>query len=145
MQLSNICFAAGQILYRRNGLAQTTPPHQHYALLFIGALLPCLLLLPFSDALRELQVLDRSQWLSLLYLGAVATGLGFFLWNVGATRVNSATLAVFNNLKIPTATVIAIVAFGEQADLGRLIPGMLLMLVGLAWAQHPSIAHHYQR
>jgi drug/metabolite transporter (DMT)-like permease len=73
--------------------------------------------------------------MALLYLGTIASGLGFFLWNAGAVRVNPATLAIFNNLKIPLATVIAILVFGETAAPGRLVPGLILMLLALAWAE----------
>lgn len=136
MQLSNACFAFGQVAYRR--IAASSAPREHYAILYAGALIPCLLLLPTGDPLAELAALQSSQWLALLYLGAVATGLGFFLWNAGATRVSAPTLAVFNNLKIPIAALIALVLFGEPGDPARLLPGLGLMLAGLLWAQKAS-------
>lgn len=140
MQLSNACFAFGQVAYRRTSAATSTPPRQHYALLYAGALIPCLLLLPAGDPLRELAALEPSQWIALFYLGAVATGLGFFLWNAGATRVSAPTLAVFNNLKIPIAALIALLVFGESNDPARLLPGLALMLAGLLWARKASAA-----
>ncbi|MFM7261548.1 MAG: hypothetical protein ACKO3W_13190, partial [bacterium] len=45
--------------------------------------------------------LTTPQWLTLIYLGVGASGVGFFLWNVGATKVAPATLAVMNNAKVP--------------------------------------------
>ena len=33
--------------------------------------------------------LHGPQLLTLAYLGVIASGLGFFLWNVGATRYSS--------------------------------------------------------
>ncbi|HSH09049.1 MAG TPA: EamA family transporter [Oceanipulchritudo sp.] len=137
MQGANLCFATGQVAYRqfRKKDSPEMKDRDGYAWLFLGGILATL---PFAlpkGPLTELADLGRSQWLALVYLGAVASGVGFFLWNAGAVKVNAATLAIFNNLKIPLATVIAIVVFGEQAALDRLIPGLLIMLVALAWAE----------
>jgi drug/metabolite transporter (DMT)-like permease len=71
------------------------------------------------------------QWLSIAYLGAIASGLGFFLWNIGATRVNAGVLAAFNNAKIPLGIAVSILFFGETADLGRLLAGGALMAAGV--------------
>jgi drug/metabolite transporter (DMT)-like permease len=56
-------------------------------------------------------------------LGAIASGLSFFLWNVGARKVNAGTLAIFNDLKIPLAVVVSILFFGEQANWINLLVG----------------------
>ena len=64
--------------------------------------------------------LNGGQVLVLLYLGLLASGVGFFLWNVGATRVSAGTLAVFNNVKIPLAVVVSLLFFAEQTDWLRL-------------------------
>jgi drug/metabolite transporter (DMT)-like permease len=71
--------------------------------------------------------LTTQQWLTLLYLGVGASGLGFFLWNVGATRVAPATLAVMNNAKVPLGVAASIVVFGEAADLNGLLAGFALL------------------
>ena len=42
----------------------------------------------------------------LVYLGIVASGIGFFLWNAGARRSAPGVLAVGNNLKIPLAAAV---------------------------------------
>ena len=54
-----------------------------------------------------------SQWKSILYLGFVASGLGFFLWNKGAARSTPGTLAAFNNAVIPLAVLGSLFIFGE--------------------------------
>ncbi len=137
VQLSNLCFAAGQMLYRHfyRPLRQST--HRDlYALLYLGGILATL---PFAlpqDPIAELAGLSASQWTALAYLGTVASGLGFFRWNAGATRVNPASLAVFNNLKIPVAILVSIVVFGEKARLDLLLPGVILILVALGWAEY---------
>jgi len=135
-QLANICFAGGQIAWRQLRLG----PHamrdrDGYALLYLGGVLAALPFALFEQPLQGLAALSTGQWGALLYLGAVASGLGFFLWNAGAARVNPATLAVFNNLKIPVAILLAIAVFGEQADPASLIPGLLVLLGALALAE----------
>ncbi len=41
----------------------------------------------------------------LLYLGLIASGLGYFMWNKGACMVNAGTLAVMNNVLVPAGLV----------------------------------------
>ena len=67
------------------------------------------------------------QWLVLCYLGVIASGLGFYLFNSGARQVSGATLAVMNNGYIPLAVVIAVWGFGETADLTALLLGSVLL------------------
>ena len=73
------------------------------------------------------------QLLTLIYLGAIASGLSFFLWNIGGRRVNAGTLAVFNDLKIPLAVVVSLLIFDEQADLVRLIVGGSIIIGALVF------------
>jgi drug/metabolite transporter (DMT)-like permease len=75
--------------------------------------------------------------MALLYLGALASGIGFFGWNLGARKVNAGTLAVFNNLKIPLAVGVSLTVFGEHTDLPRLIGGATFMLLALYLSERP--------
>jgi drug/metabolite transporter (DMT)-like permease len=61
----------------------------------------------------------------------IASGVGFFLWNYGARRVNAGTLAVFNNLKVPLAVAVSLIFFGESADPLRLALGGGIVLAAL--------------
>ena len=72
-------------------------------------------------------MLTLSQALTLLYLGAIASGLGFFLWNVGARQASAGAQAVFNNLKIPLAIAVSLLFFGEQANTINLLLGGLVV------------------
>jgi carboxylate/amino acid/amine transporter len=123
VQASNVCFAVGQIFYRR--LLPRRPGWQDrdgFAWLYLGGTAAALLaMLFFSGPLQ--QSLNVSQLLVLLYLGLLASGVGFFLWNVGATRVEAGILAVFNNVKIPLAVLVSLLFFGEHTDWLRLLSG----------------------
>jgi drug/metabolite transporter (DMT)-like permease len=82
--------------------------------------------------------LDGAAILVLLYLGLLASGLGFFLWNIGVTRVAAGTLAVFNNVKIPLAVLVSLLFFAEQTELLRLVMGGALIMLALAMNTRPG-------
>jgi drug/metabolite transporter (DMT)-like permease len=138
MQLSNVCFACGQVAWRRERarLPAASSDASVFAVLFAGALALTLAVSLVTTDWQRFSPTGR-QWLSIAYLGAVASGLGFFLWNVGATRVNAGVLAAFNNAKIPLGIAVSIVFFGETAELGRLLAGGALMALGV-WTARGS-------
>jgi drug/metabolite transporter (DMT)-like permease len=125
IQLSNLAFALGQILYRRLRAKQPALRDRDvFALLYAGAFVVALA----ATFTRDISVdLTTPKLLILLYLGLIASGLGFFLWNLGATRVTAGTLATLNNAKIPLAVAVSLVVFGESADLPRLALSATLM------------------
>lgn len=131
VQLSNICFAVGQVLYRR--VMRANPELKDvdiFAIPYFGGFLIAAIvsavLVDWSNV-----VITSTQWWNLLYLGALASGLGFFLWNFGARRTNIGALAIFNNLKIPLAITVSLIFFHEQTDLPSLLLGGLLVLGSL--------------
>jgi drug/metabolite transporter (DMT)-like permease len=125
IQLSNLAFALGQILYRRLRTRQPAlRDREVFGLLYAGAFLVALA----ATFTRDISVdLNSRQLLVLLYLGLIASGLGFFLWNLGATRVTAGTLAAMNNAKIPLAVAVSLLVFGESADWVRLALSATLM------------------
>ncbi len=131
MQGANLCFAFGQIFYRRTMAALPSKPAdlQVFGLLYLGAALTAALATLGSD--WSAFELTLKQTGSLLYLGIVASGLGFFLWNIGARRVSTGALAVFNNLKIPLGILVSVLVFGETTDWARLLIGGALMATAL--------------
>ena len=73
----------------------------------------------------------HTQLAILVYLGLVASGIGFFLWNRGARLVSAGQLAVMNNLKIPLGVAVSLLIFRETAGLYSLLAGSLLIAVAL--------------
>jgi len=99
-----------------------------FGLLYLGGFLTAGLSAAVFTPWQSFNITSE-QVLVLLYLGAIASGLSFFLWNVGARKVNAGTLAIFNDLKIPLAVVVSILFFGEQANwLNLLVGGGIAML-----------------
>jgi len=131
VQASNACFAIGQIAYRRLAAAGSRwRDRDVFAWLYLGGAAAAGLAMFLSAQPLDLH-LGGGQLLVLLYLGLLASGVGFFLWNVGARRVAAGTLAVFNNVKIPLAVVVSLVLFHEQTDLLRLAIGGSAILLAL--------------
>jgi drug/metabolite transporter (DMT)-like permease len=132
VQLANGAFAVGQVFYRRLRARETgLRDAQIFALLYFGAVAVTAPLALWKNAFA-LPTLTAPQLGTLLYLGVLASGVGFFWWNLGSTRVSAGTLAVFNNAKVPLGVACSLVFFGEQADLPRLALGGAFFLVSLA-------------
>lgn len=132
VQISNICFAFGQIAYKQQLSDKPQIKDQHiFALLYLGAVLTTAISsLLFAD--WRSTVLTQKQILALLYLGMIASGVGFFLWNFGARRTNAGALAIFNDLKIPLAVSVSLLVFGEKTSIPNLLTGGALVLAALA-------------
>lgn len=127
MQASNLCFAAGQVGYRRwRSRAAAINDASLFAWLYLGGVVITGALSLVTTEWAAFQP-TSAQWGTLAYLGILASGLAFFGWNLGALRVNAGTLAVFNNLKIPLAVAVSLLVFGETANVPRLIVSLVLM------------------
>ena len=127
IQGSNIAFAFGQLFYKKlSGTYRAWSDRSVFGLLYFGAVvLTGIFTLLTADPSR-LQV-SAHQALVLVYLGLIASGICFFLWNKGARFVNEGTLAIMNNLKIPLGIIASLVLLGEQTDYLRLIIGFACM------------------
>ena len=145
VQGANICFATGQVAYKRLLDGSKIEHKTIFAWFFIGALLVasiCYLL--FGDP--EKLPTTKLQWGVLIYLGTIASGVGYFAWNKGATLVNVGALAVMNNLLIPTGIIVNLAIWNRDADILRLGLGGAVILSALIlnqWLEkkrHPSIA-----
>lgn len=123
MQGANLCFALGQVLYRRAAPATGRRDRELMGLLYLGASLVALAMAAPSIRWDAVLGMSARQMVILLYLGGVASGLGFFLFNAGARRTDIGTLAIFNNMKIPLAILAAGLLFHESVDWIRLALG----------------------
>ncbi len=131
VQASNICFAAGQVFYKREMQERKDIQDKEvFALLYAGALFITALSAGVSGAWKR-PVLTAGQWLTLVYLGVIASGVCFFLWNYGAKKTNIGALAVFNNVKVPLAVAVSILFFNERGDIPGLLIGGVLIAIAL--------------
>lgn len=123
MQAANLCFALGQVLYRRAVPGTGKRDRDLMGLLYLGAALVAVATALPGLRWEPVLALTLRQGLVLLYLGLVASGLGFFLFNAGARRTDIGTLAICNNLKIPLAILASGLIFHESLDWPRLALG----------------------
>jgi drug/metabolite transporter (DMT)-like permease len=131
IQVSNILFAIGQVYYKKLVVKNSfIEQRDNYAVIFLGGTFITGIFTFSATNFIELEV-SINQWLSLLYLGGIATGLGFFLWNVGVTKVNDGSLAVMNNLKIPLGVIFAVLILNESFNLIQLSVGSIFILIAL--------------
>lgn len=131
VQVSNLCYAFGQVYYRKlmaqNGGVKDIDV---FGYLYLGAVLITGLATVLFVPLNSILLTTKQTW-TLLYLGAIASGLSFFLWNIGARKVNAGTLAIFNDLKIPLAVLVSLLVFGEKTNVPALSIGGLIILAAL--------------
>ena len=135
VQAANLCFAIGQVAYKRLMSNSILEHKSVFGWFFIGALcvaLVCYLLFGNTDKLPT----TTTQWSVLIYLGIVASGFGYFVWNKGATLVNVGALAVMNNLLIPAGIIVNVLIWNRDADLFRLAIGAGIILAALLVNQY---------
>jgi drug/metabolite transporter (DMT)-like permease len=136
VQLSNISFAVGQVFYRKWMRTHAEiQDNQVFAILYLGAAALTLLLTVWIVPLGEIDITPMQTW-TLVYLGAVASGLSFFLWNFGARRTNVGALAIFNDLKIPLSIAVSFLFFGEKTNLTELLTGAAILVAVLLLNQY---------
>jgi carboxylate/amino acid/amine transporter len=133
VQAANLCFAFGQVAYRQLALGEPRQQLHSFGWFFVGAsgvaALGCAFFANWQQAPTR-----HSDWLILLWLGLVASGVGYWLWNAGARQVNASQLAVMNNLLIPAGLVVNFVLWQQQVNWLQFAAGSALLLLSLGWA-----------
>ena len=130
IQGANMVFALGQVGYKRIMEIYPLPQHQAFAWVYLGAVIVATIgwmLFGNSQKLPTTNV----QWLIIVWLGIVASGLCYFLWNYGATKVDSGTLAIMNNVVIPTGILVNVVFWHQSIDWLRFLLGSAVIVAAL--------------
>ncbi len=131
LQISNISFALGQVAYKQLLKAKTTlSDRQIFAFLYLGGVFLTFIywLMQTGGTIPHLTARHIS---TLVYLGIIASGVCFFLWNKAARTANTGTLAIMNNLKVPLAVICSIVFFHETTNIPRLLIGLAIIISAL--------------
>lgn len=144
MQFAGLSFGFGQVEYRK--WKRTRPmikDHEVFALLLVGGFIIAGFASAFFTDRSSMQI-DNVQWRVLLYLGLVASGIGFFLWNKGAAICRADTLAAFNNAVVPMAMACSLFVFGELERVGlneliRLLLGTLCIIGAVFLAEYSPV------
>ena len=131
MQVSNLAFAFGQVFYKKIMLGNPQIKDNNiFTILFLGGSVTAFIFSLFTTNFNSIS-LSSTEILTLLYLGAIASGIGFFFWNYGAKLTNTGALAIFNNLKIPLGVAVSIIFFSESANFWNILLGGLLVVLAL--------------
>ena len=134
-QGANLCFAVGQVAYKyllkSAPELENTPKHTIFGLFFIGAFLVALIAFFIFGSTEKLPT-TSVQWGVLIYLGAVASGLGYYFWNKGAVMVNTGSLAIMNNALVPIGLIVNLVIWNKEADIQKILIGGSLIFASLA-------------
>ena len=139
VQASNLCFAAGQVYYKHiMNKFPNLSNSEVFAVPYFGGAAITLIFSLFSVEWGSV-VMTGKELGAILYLGVVASGICFFLWNKGATMVKTPTLAVMNNVKIPLAVLCSVFVFGEVANWNRLIIGGGIMLFSVLMSDQDNM------
>ena len=136
VQGANLCFALGQVGYKKltSTFETQVPYHNVFAWFYLGALavaLPAFFLFGNTNQLPQ----NPEQWGVLLWLGVVASGLGYYFWNQGALKVSGGTLAIMNNALIPAGLVVNLLLWQKDTDFSRLFLGGAIIALAL-WMSH---------
>ncbi len=136
VQGANFCFAFGQVAYknlmekRKQAGLQVIAQHSVFGFFYLGALAVAVAgWLIWGD--MSMMPKTSVQWGVLLWLGVAASGIGYFLWNKGATLVNAGALAIMNNALVPAGLVVNLVVWNRDVNLLRLIAGGVLIMLAL--------------
>ncbi|MDF7669811.1 carboxylate/amino acid/amine transporter [Orbaceae bacterium ESL0721] len=130
VQGANLVFALGQVGYKRIIELYPMPQYQAFAWVYAGAVIVAMVgWLLFGNP--EKLPTTLTQWTIIVWLGVVASGLCYFLWNYGATKVDSGTLAIMNNMVIPTGILVNVIIWHQQIDWPRFLLGSAVIVFAL--------------
>nr|WP_202628581.1 carboxylate/amino acid/amine transporter [Cronobacter dublinensis] len=138
VQLANISFAIGMVGYKRLMEMHPMPQHSAFSWFYLGAFVVAVIA---WFALGNPQKLPTTglQWGILVWLGVVASGLGYFMWNYGATQVDAGTLGIMNNVHVPAGLLVNLAIWQEQPHWPSFIIGGAVIMASL-WVHRRWVA-----
>lgn len=138
VQLSNISFALGMVGYKRLMEIHPMPQHNAFAWFYLGAFLVAVVAWCLLGNPNKLPA-TTLQWGILVWLGVVASGLGYFMWNYGATQVDAGTLGIMNNMHVPAGLLVNLAIWQQQPHWPSFITGALVIVASL-WVHRHWVA-----
>ena len=127
IQAANACFALGQVAYKRLPSGSALQQTQQFPAFFFGAVVVAGVgVLTFGD-LNKLPATSL-QWGILIWLGVVASGMGYLGWNIATKQVNTGQLATMNNALIPAGILVNVLLWQQTTDYSRLLIGGLVIV-----------------
>lgn len=138
VQLANISFAIGMVGYKRLMEARPMPQHNAFAWFYLGAFVVAAVAWLIMGNPQKLPT-TTLQWGVLVWLGVVASGLGYFMWNYGATQVDAGTLGIMNNVHVPAGLLVNLAIWQQQPHWPSFIIGGAVIMASL-WVHRRWVA-----
>lgn len=142
VQAANICFAIGQVGYKRLMEIHAMPQHTAFSWFYMGALICAAIAWVLCGNPQKLPTTGL-QWGILLWLGVGASGLGYFMWNYGATQVDAGTLGIMNNFHVPAGLLVNLAIWQQQPHWSSFMPGAVVITSSLwvhwRWVLKPQV------
>jgi len=135
VQAANLCFGLSQVAYKHlmANLKHSASNLRHrdvFGYFYLGALSVASLGMMIFGDWQKLPT-TATQWIVLLWLGLVASGVGYFLWNKGTTQVDAGALAIMNNALVPAGLLVNLIIWNQNVNWLRLFLGGLVILLAL--------------
>ncbi|PKH19578.1 EamA family transporter [Enterobacterales bacterium CwR94] len=130
VQLANICFAIGMVGYKRLQEVRPMPQHQAFSWFYLGAVAVALVAWFMWGNPQKLPTTGL-QWGILAWLGIAASGLGYFMWNYGATQVDAGTLGIMNNMHVPAGLLVNLAIWQQQPHWSSFLIGAAVIFASL--------------
>ncbi|MDC1068632.1 DMT family transporter [Candidatus Kapabacteria bacterium] len=73
------------------------------------------------------ELISTKNWLQLLYIGAITSGLGYAIWYYALTKIEAGRVAVFNNVQPVFVTILALIFLDQQLSTDFFIGGSLII------------------
>ncbi len=138
VQLANISFAIGMVGYKRLMEVHPMPQHNAFSWFYLGAFVVAGIAWLALGNPNKLPA-TTLQWSVLVWLGVVASGLGYFMWNYGATQVDAGTLGIMNNVHVPAGLLVNLAIWQEQPHWPSFIIGGSVIMASL-WVHRRWVA-----
>ncbi|QCR37509.1 carboxylate/amino acid/amine transporter [Nissabacter sp. SGAir0207] len=130
VQAANLCFAIGQVGYKRLMETRPMPQHSAFSWFYLGAVLCAVVAWVLFGNPNKLPT-TTLQWGVLVWLGVGASALGYFMWNVGATQVDAGTLGIMNNFHVPAGLLVNLAIWQQQPHWPSFILGAAVIMASL--------------
>lgn len=130
VQIANLIFAIGMVGYKRLQEVRPMPQHTAFSWFYLGAALIAVAAWCLWGNPQKLPTTNL-QWGILVWLGIVASGLGYFMWNYGATQVDAGTLGIMNNMHVPAGLLVNLAIWQQKPHWPSFIIGAAVIFASL--------------
>lgn len=140
VQLSNISFAIGMVGYKRLMETRPMPQHNAFAWFYMGAFMVAVVAWFMLGNAQKMPATTLQLGI-LVFLGVAASGIGYFMWNYGATQVDAGTLGIMNNMHVPAGLLVNLAIWHQQPHWPSFIIGAAVIVASL-WVHRKWVVPH---